>query len=57
MMCGALLITPYTSNGLNDLFEPGVEFITYEDNNVETLAGEYQFTTFRKNVAIKNKNI
>lgn len=38
MMCGAVLLTERTPNGLFDLFEDGKHLVTYEPDNVEEAA-------------------
>ena len=38
MMCGTLLLTEHSENGLLDLFENGKHLVTYEKNNVEQAA-------------------
>lgn len=43
MMCGALMLTEATNNGLLDLFEAGKHLITYEKNNVQDAAAKIRY--------------
>ncbi len=40
MMCGALLLTERTQNGLLDIFQEGTHLLTYESDNVDEAAGK-----------------
>ncbi len=40
---GALLITPYVENGLTDLFTPGEDIVTYDNNNVDEAAEKIRY--------------
>jgi len=43
MMCGALLLTERSGNGLLELFEDGKHLITYQKNNVEEAAEKIEY--------------
>jgi len=43
MMCGALLLTPSTGNGIDQLFQDGVEFCLYEHNNAQDAADKIRY--------------
>jgi len=43
MMCGGMLLTPRTSNGLTDLFEPGIDLVTYQDDNEAEAAEKIKY--------------
>lgn len=42
MMCGALMLTERTRNGLFDLFTDGEHLVTYEPDNVEEVVERFQ---------------
>lgn len=43
MVCGAMLLTPKTGNGLLDIFEDGKDLVTYERDNVEDAAAKIRW--------------
>jgi hypothetical protein len=43
LMCGRLLLTERSGNGLFDLFDDGVHLVTYERGNVEEAADKIRF--------------
>jgi hypothetical protein len=43
MMCGTLLLTEESNNGLFDLFQNGVHLVTYKKNNVEDAAQKIKY--------------
>lgn len=51
MMCGSLLLTERSNNGLFDLFDDGKHLITYEKNNVDEAAQKIKYYLENKEIA------